>query len=223
MFNYNPLANADNNSCIPYIHGCTDPSALNYNPQANTEDFSCIPFIYGCTDSSAVNYDSLANTDNGSCIQPIFGCMDPIAHNYNSYANVSSGHCHYDAGCITGPGNPYWLNDPCYAWVISVDDYCCNNAWDEICQSTYDHCDNNWSGPLLTRNSLEEIKIYPNPTNGIININKFVDLNVYNILGDMMISKTNINVLDVTKLNPGTYNIQIKYNDLIVNKIIVKN
>ena len=32
--------------------------------------------------------------------------------------------CLYDAGCITGPGNPYWLNDDCYAWVISIDPYC---------------------------------------------------------------------------------------------------
>jgi len=37
------------------------------------------------------------------------------------------------------------------AWVISVDDYCCNNEWDEVCQATYSYCDGTWSGPLLTR------------------------------------------------------------------------
>ena len=78
--------------------------------------------------------------------------MDQNAYNYNSGANVNdSSSCLYNAGCVTGPGNPYWLNDPCYAWVISVDDYCCNNAWDEVCQSTYDYCEGTWSGPLLTR------------------------------------------------------------------------
>ena len=71
-FNYNPLANADNNSCVPYIYGCTDPSMLNYNPSANTEDFSCIAYIYGCMDSAALNFDPLANTDNNSCIES--GC-----------------------------------------------------------------------------------------------------------------------------------------------------
>jgi hypothetical protein len=157
MFNYNPLANADNNSCIPFIYGCTDPSMLNYNPQANTEDFSCIPYVYGCTDSSSFNYDSTANTDNGSCVAIVEGCMDVNAYNYNIEANVSDTlACLYAANCITGPGNPYWLNDPCYAWVLEVDEYCCENEWDTICQATYDYCDGTWSGPLLSRTQAEK-------------------------------------------------------------------
>ena len=158
MFNYNPLANSDNNSCIPYIFGCTDPSMLKYNPQANTEDFSCIPYVYGCMDSLALNYDSLANTDNGSCIEVVMGCMDPNAYNYESTANVNDTlSCLYDAGCITGSGNPYWLNDECYAWVIEVDEYCCENEWDTICHATYDYCDGTWSGPLLSRVSEKQL------------------------------------------------------------------
>jgi len=152
MFNYNPLANSDNNSCIPFISGCTDPSMLNYNSQANTEDFSCIAYVYGCMDSVALNFDPLANTDNGSCIEIIMGCMDPNAYNYESIANVNDSiSCLYNANCITGPGNPYWLNNECYAWVISVDDYCCENDWDTVCQATYDYCGGSWSGPLLSR------------------------------------------------------------------------
>ena len=160
MFNFDPLANTDNGNCIPYIYGCTDPSMLNYNPQANTEDFSCISFIYGCMDSTALNYDSTANTDNGSCIEVITGCMDQNAWNYDILANVhDTSVCLYDAGCITGPGNPYWLNDPCYEWVILVDDYCCENAWDSICQLTYNHCDGTWSGPLPKRFDKELIMV----------------------------------------------------------------
>ena len=152
MFNYNPLANSDNNTCIPFISGCTDPSMLNYNPEANTEDFSCIAYIYGCMDNTALNYDPLANTDNGSCIEVVMGCLDPEAYNYESTANVNDSlSCLYNANCVTGAGNPYWLNDECYAWVISVDDYCCENEWDTICQATYDYCDGTWVGPLLTR------------------------------------------------------------------------
>jgi len=152
MFNYNPLANVDNNSCVAFIYGCTDPSMLNYNPQANTEDFSCIPYIYGCTDSTALNYDSMANTDNGSCVAMVEGCMDVNAYNYDIEANVNdSASCLYSANCVTGPGNPYWLNDPCYEWVILVDEYCCENEWDTICQATYNHCNGTWSGPLPKR------------------------------------------------------------------------
>ena len=157
MFNYNPLANADNNTCVPFIYGCTDPSMLNYNPQANTEDFSCIAYMYGCTDSSALNFDSTANTDNGSCIPIVEGCMDQTAYNYNFDANVNDSlACLYAANCITGPGIPYWLNDPCYAWVIDIDEYCCDNEWDTICQATYSYCEGTWSGPLLSRTQVEK-------------------------------------------------------------------
>tara|TARA_Y100000592_G_C5394294_1_gene279805 strand:- start:289 stop:948 length:660 start_codon:yes stop_codon:yes gene_type:complete len=155
MFNFNPLANT-NDTCIPYIYGCTDPSMFNYNSQANTEDFSCIAYVYGCMDSTALNYNSLANTDNGSCIAVVQGCMDPNAWNYNPLANINHGHdslgCLYAATwCINGSGNPFFLNDECYAWVIDVDEYCCENEWDNICQATYDHCQGNWVGPLPKR------------------------------------------------------------------------
>ena len=157
-FNYNPLANADNNSCVPYIYGCTDPSALNYSAQANTEDFSCIAYVYGCMDSLALNYDPLANTDNGSCITIVMGCMDQSAYNFNANANVDNPlSCRYSAGCITGDSIPYWLNDPCYAWVIDIDNYCCENEWDTVCQATYNYCEGTWVGPLPLRASEKKL------------------------------------------------------------------
>ena len=151
MFNFNPLANA-NDTCIPFIYGCTDPSMFNYEASANSENFSCVPFIYGCTDSLALNYDNNANTDNGSCIAVVIGCMDQDAYTYNELATVGEqDSCFYAADCITGPGEPYWLNDPCYAWVIDVDEYCCTNDFDSICQLTYDYCEGTWVGPIPQR------------------------------------------------------------------------
>jgi len=223
MFNYNPLANADNNSCTPFVFGCTDPSMLNYDPLSNTEDFTCIEFLYGCMDEEALNYDSLANTENESCITIVEGCMDLNAYNYSVEANVSGNNCLYDAGCITGPGLPYWLNDPCYAWVISVDDYCCGNEWDDVCQATYDYCEGNWVGDIPARISLEDaLIVYPNPTSDVININKNVDINVLNYIGDIIISKQNTNILDVSKISSGMYMLQITYNNKTTNKRIIK-
>ncbi len=221
MFNYNPLANADNNTCLPYVYGCTDPSMLNYNPQANTEDFSCIPYIYGCTDSTAFNYDSTANTDNGSCEAIVQGCMDQSAYNYDVTANVSdSTNCLFDAGCVTGPGSPYWLNDLCYAWVIDVDEYCCENEWDTICQSTYNYCYNNWSGPILTR-QIADLDIYPNPTKGKIYFSKFVNVVLYNISGQELKRKKKVQELDLSNMEEGLYLIELKYNESVfINKII---
>ena len=221
-FNYNPLANADNNSCVPYIYGCTDPSALNYSAQANTEDFSCIAYVYGCMDSLALNYDPLANTDNGSCITIVMGCMDQSAYNFNANANIDNPlSCRYSAGCITGDSIPYWLNDPCYAWVIDIDVYCCENEWDTVCQATYDYCDGTWSGPLPSRIK-NNIAVYPNPTNQLININEKVDAEVINSVGEILISEKQISVLDVSKISPGAYILRLKHNNKYIYKQIIK-
>ena len=157
-FNY--VDNA--NTALPcyYYPGCISPAYLEYHidttngyyTDINIQD-SCVTLaVFGCTDSTALNYDSLANTNNGSCIAVVEGCMDVSAYNYDFNANVNDSiSCLYAASCITGPGIPYWLNDPCYAWVLEVDEYCCENEWDTICQATYDYCDGTWSGPLLSR------------------------------------------------------------------------
>jgi hypothetical protein len=103
-------------------------------------------------DSLALNYDPLANTDNGSCVTSVMGCMDQTAYNYDGNANINDSlSCLYSAGCITGDSIPYWLNDPCYAWVIDIDNYCCDNEWDNVCQATYDYCEGTWTGPLPLR------------------------------------------------------------------------
>ena len=227
-FNYDPLSNTNNGSCIPIVYGCTDPSAFNYNPAANTEDFSCITVIYGCTDSLSINYDSTANVDNGSCITGIPGCTDPNAYNFNPNANVpDSASCLYDAGCITGPGNPYWLNDQCYAWVISIDPYCCSVGWDANCQNTYDYCDQNstWTGieDLIYDGG---IAIYPNPTKDEINVVssrfKNVLVTLYSISGQVVINETNDKVIDLNNLQDGVYFMHISVAELTYIRKVIK-
>jgi len=225
MYNFNPLANTeyDPSTCEPIVYGCTDPSMLNYNSSANTEDFSCIPYIYGCTDSSAFNYDPTANTDNGSCIETVEDCMDQDAYNYNSLANVNDADaCLYDAGCITGPGEPYWLNDECYAWTIDVDPYCCSTAWDETCITLYQYCDDNFVG-------IDDIHdvygVYPNPTNGIVIINSIVpvSVDVYDSNGRKIITAQTDNRLDLSSFANGTYIAVIYANNRIYKQTIIKS
>ena len=77
------------------IPGCTDSTMFNYDPLATDDDNSCVPFIYGCMDVTAVNFNLNANTDNGECNYDIFGCTDPLAVNYNVLATVDDESCTY--------------------------------------------------------------------------------------------------------------------------------
>jgi len=227
-FNYDPSANTDNGTCIPIVYGCTDPSAFNYNPNANTEDFSCIPIVYGCTDSLAVNYDPAANVDNGSCITAVPGCTDPNAYNFDPNANVpDSASCLYDAGCVGGPGNPYWLNDQCYAWVINIDPYCCDIGWDSNCQNTYDYCASN-SGWVGIEDLISDggIIVYPNPTNGLLNIAtsrvQNILITMFNISGQLVINETNKKVIDINHLESGVYFMNIKVDNITYIRKVIK-
>jgi hypothetical protein len=229
-FNYNALATVDDGSCIPIITGCTDPDALNYNPDANTEDYTCIEKIYGCMDPDSINYNPEANVDNGSCITAVVGCMDPESYNYNPEANVADPDaCLYDAGCITGPGEPYWLNNQCYAWVIDVDNYCCENEWDPICQETYNYCENGWPEGMdidgMFSRGLDNVSIivYPNPTDGILNIATNLDItySVRDLLGKMIIKSSDKKQVDLSNVESGVYFLSINYGGQIFNKRII--
>ena len=224
-FNYNPLANTDNGTCIPKVYGCTDPNAFNYNSLANTEDFTCIPKVYGCMDSTSLNYDPTANVDNGTCIAAIYGCTDPNAHNFNPNANVSdSTQCLYDADCIGEPGDPYWLNDPCYAWVIDVDSYCCNNSWNADCQSLYDYCADGSGTVNIEEININNIVIYPNPTSGKLNIKTTLDITytLFDFTGRIISENSKDKVIDITALPNGVYFLSIEHNGKRFNKRIIK-
>ena len=242
------MANTDDGSCIPYIYGCIDPTQFNYDVNANTDDGSCILPIYGCTDSTMWNYNPLANVDNGSCEPFVYGCNDPVALNYNPLANTSdntccyisgctdvaafnydplanvtdSTACLYDAGCYGGPGIPYWLNDGCYAWVISVDDYCCTTDWDASCISMYDYCQLGWPTNVEDITSMG-IMVYPNPTGDILNIDTRLDVEVevYNLQGKLM-TREKSKRIDLSNYSNGVYNLILIYNNKRFTTRVIK-
>ena len=234
-FNYDPLANTDNGSCIPIVYGCMDENSFNYDPNANVNQVSetdftnpCIPIIYGCMDSTAVNYDSTANVDNGSCITAIVGCTDPNSYNYNPEANVADDEsCLYDAGCVTGPGEPYWLNNQCYAWVIDVDNYCCDNDWDPVCQEMYNYCENGWPDGINIDGRFSRfsgIVVYPNPAEDLINITSDLDIrvNLYDMSGKILKENITDKTIDLSNLPSGVYFLNIEHEGNIYNKRIIK-
>ena len=218
-FNYNPNANVDDGSCIPLIFGCIDPTAFNYCDTCNTDNGSCIDVVNGCMDSLALNYNPLANVDNGSCILPVEGCTDVTAVNYNIEANIADSSCYYESGCYANV--PYYIPDACFEWVISIDPYCCDNLWDNTCGDLYNYCEDGWSGPtdLLDFNRIG-LSVYPNPTNNTVYFSKFVNVQVYNSIGKLIIEKNNINSIDLLQ---GVYHIIIMYDNLNYRKTIIVN
>ena len=158
--------------------------------------------------------------------------MDISAFNYNIDANTEDGSCLYDAGCVGDPGDPFWLNDTCYAWVIVIDPYCCNTEWDDKCQELYWSCSE--GSPLNIDELMEEndIIIYPNPTRDIINIasKKALELRVFNIVGELVIywdipsdeSRIKTNQVDMSLLSAGIYNFAITYEERTINKKVIK-
>ena len=120
------------------------------------------------------------------------------------------------------PGEPYWLNDPCYAWVIEVDDYCCDVEWDSVCDSMYDYCGDGW--PIDARRFLDnDIVIYPNPTKDVLMIETRLDINVemYNMTGGV-INVDNNKKIDLSNYPDGIYNLIIRYDKIVINKKIIK-
>jgi len=240
------------NYCVEILAACTDPEAQNFTLGANTEDGSCYysagcmqagyveyytqgyeadfddgscneVAVFGCTDELALNYNPEANVDINTCIEVIVDCTDPEAVNYNELANTPNNEsCLYDAGCIGEPGEPYYLNDSCYAWVITIDTYCCEVAFDGACIELYSYCEQGWTAEVPELN--EEHSVYPNPVQDWLIVKAPLDVvtEVYDILGHLVIVGTKEKRIDLRELSKGSYQVVMNYRGRITSTKIIK-
>ena len=149
--------------------------------------------------------------------------MDSEAYNYDIFVNLEDGSCLYDCGCVGEPGEPYWLNDTCYAWVLSVDVSCCVHSWDATCIKLYNYCSEEYSVGLDDLRD-DEILIYPNPTTDIVNITakKDIKIDVTNLLGETITTIENENQIDLSRFSNGMYIFNITYNNIKVQHKVIK-
>ena len=82
---------------------------------------------------------------------------------------------------------------------------------------------NTLSSPVVDFNS-NKIKVFPNPTKGLIHFSQEVlNATVYDIQGRVILNVTNVDKLDISFQNNGVYFIQIKSDKVISTHKIIKN
>ena len=84
---------------------------------------------------------------------------------------------------------------------------------------------NGWTGNLPPARVInKDLKIYPNPTTGIVNIvgKTKVDIKLYNVLGILVLDIKQIDHLDLSEFSKGTYYINITYDNKLINNQIIK-
>ena len=67
-----------------------------------------------------------------------------------------------------------------------------------------------------------ELLIYPNPVTDILNITKEIDIKLYDMVGNLIISKEKTTQIDMTNLPKGVYNLNITHNNKTINNRIIK-
>ena len=120
---------------------------------------------------------------------------------------------------MNGPGEPYWANDYCYSWVIEVDPYCCETAWDAVCAEMYDYCGEGvTSVDIVDRSAL---RFFPNPTSGIVNIQAPTGtiVNVFDARGRFVATTTG-SIVELP--SPGLYVVTANYKGVIKRETIVR-
>ncbi|MFN6380121.1 MAG: T9SS type A sorting domain-containing protein [Flavobacteriales bacterium] len=236
--NYNETAQFDNGSC-EYLTcaGCTDPTASNYNPAATIDNGTCFyEEILGCTDPSALNYNPVATQDDGSCIEE---CVLPSIA-FEEHCVNGDEENFYVTMTVSGLGNsaPYIVTN-----TFNQEQYLVNflgtievgpfpNGEDVIITAVSSQtnaclivsplmsyaCPDDIDGLTELNNGL--IRVYPNPTNGMINLmnggaSDRMNVRVLNATGQVVVSaqyelsKGAVQTLDLSGLAAGTYMIEV--------------
>ena len=79
----------------------------------------------------------------------------------------------------------------------------------------------------VNENTLSDFSVFPNPIKDVLNIQSetaITEIEIYNQLGQMVLSSTNQNTIDISSVSSGIYFIKIKdVNGIIGTKKVVKN
>jgi bifunctional DNA-binding transcriptional regulator/antitoxin component of YhaV-PrlF toxin-antitoxin module len=88
----------------------------------------------------------------------------------------------------------------------------------------YDYCNLGWPTNIPDISALG-IVVYPNPTRNTLTIETRleIEIEVYDLMGKLLIKTKNVNRLDLSDLTDGLYNLTIIHKDKPYNKQIIKH
>ena len=189
--------------------GCTDENAFNYTAGA-IEDGSCVAVIEGCIDENACGYNASANTDDGSCytlsVEINVSAVNTLSVNVES-TNTED--------VLTNPTYTWYLDGVVTGGVINgviiqAGEYALTVTDDLGCEQSSSTLQANLSVNEVIDNN---IVIYPNPANSVINISSnnsdIHSFDLYNAIGELMLTKSELNSKSITinrnELKSGIY------------------
>ena len=215
------------------VAGCTDATACNYNENATDDDGSCeyAEEYYDC-DGNCIND---ADGDEICDELEVAGCTDATACNYNENATDDDGSCEYAEEYYDCDGN--CINDADGDEICDELDNCVDvfnpDQEDFDGDGEGDECDPD-DGIGIDEEISNSILVFPNPTNGLVNIQYLnsgnnITLRIINTIGQI-IETTEINSFDsyinystdLGNYGKGIYQIQLHDADkILIERVIV--
>ncbi len=98
-------------------------------------------------------------------------------------------------------------------YIVTVTDQYCGTATLEVEVTNGNHSSIDEETPF-------EISVYPNPTNGLVNIQSSVPVNivVYNVVGEKILTATNTKQIDLSNQPRGIYMVQLSSDKGVVTR-----
>jgi hypothetical protein len=162
---------------------------------------------------SGLNVSGFSQLKSLDCSSNQLECLNLKNGNNNQFTFIKTNN-NFTLTCIEVDDSLYSTNNP--VWNANKDTW---SSYSEDCIGVCITAD-------ITDVNIENIKVYPNPTNNIVTIQSESDIKEITLLDltGKTLGKYHTNSVDLSEFKVGTYIIRIRYsNDIEVVKQIIKN
>jgi hypothetical protein len=198
----------NNNTTFKSLNLQNNPNLISLPTSASNVD-SLI--VKGCA-FSGLNLSTFSNIKFLDCSDNDLECLS-IKNNSNTQMGYLNTLNNFTLTCIEVDDSLFSSNNP--IWNANKDDW---SSYSEDCIGVCVTAD-------ISEVNIEKIIIYPNPTNGIINIqseSNIKEITLLDVAGKTL-GKFKANSVDLSEFASGTYMLNIRYaNDFEVSKQIIK-